>query len=159
MKSELNDYKITNADVDLIDEHPAFLGQIPSLPQMYDVQLDIISYLELGLTRRSYTSGKRATILCSNDLSRKNLKDMRDNNKDNKDNLVVDSISGGIAVSSYLYGIPFIAIKTIESVLGEKWDVENYLKVLDTYVDMDKAVVSAIGDIGRNDIIIGGTRK
>lgn len=152
--------KILNVDIDLIDEHGVLLGQIPELPQIYEVQNDIIGYLEEGLNKRVFSNGKRVTVLSSDDLSHDNLLKIQEKEKDNnEESFVVDSISGGIAVGSYLAKVPFVVIKTVETVLGEQWNVENYIQVLDTYVNMDKAVVSAIGDIGRNDVIIGGTRK
>ena len=100
------------------------------------------------------------TLLTTNDISNSNLLKIQQNDTVYKgQNTVVDTITGGVAVSSELYGVPFVSIKVIEKVLGTGWDVENYLTVLNSYINMDKAVVSAIGDIGRNDVLfIGGSR-
>lgn len=150
--------KIINIDVDQIDDNDVRVGQIPSLPQEFKVQNDVISYIEEGLNKRAFTTGRKATFLSCNDLSNKTLQRIADNVVSIFDlsHTVVDSISGGIAVSGLLFGVPYISVKVVEKVLGEKWDVENYLKVLDSYVGADKAIISAIGDIGRNDVIIGG---
>ena len=59
-------------------------------------------------------------------------------------------------MSGYLYHVPFVSVKVVEKIVGEKWNIDNYIKVLDSYVGADKAIISAIGDIGRNDVIIGG---
>ena len=47
-------------------------------------------------------------------------------------------------------------MKAIERPLEKEGNIENYLKVLDTYINLGKAVVSTIGDIGRADILKGG---
>ena len=152
--------QVINIDVDQIDNNQVLLGQIPSLPQIFEVQTDIISYLQDGLNKRSYMTAKEVTVISANDLSNANIARIaKEKTIFDVENTVLDSVSGGVAINSYLYGVPFISIKTVEMVLGEKWDVENYIKVLDTYINMDKAVVAAIGDIGRNDVIIGGTRS
>ena len=70
--------------------------------------------------------------------------------------MVADSITGGVAVSSFLHKVPFIAVKVVDKILDEKWNVDSYLKVLDVYIGVDKAIISTIGDIGRNDVIFGG---
>lgn len=150
--------KVVNIDVDQIDDNDVRIGQIPTLPQEFKVQNDVIGYIEDGLNKRAFTTGKRVTILTSNDLSNNTLRRMRENAVEifDLDKVMVDSISGGVAVASYLQNIPFVAVKVVEKVVGQKWDVENYLKVLDSYVNADKAIIATIGDIGRSDVIIGG---
>ena len=59
-------------------------------------------------------------------------------------------------VSGVLHDVPVISIRVIEKELGAGWDVEKYVLVLDKYVALGKAVVSSIGDIGRNDVLFGG---
>lgn len=150
--------KVINIDVDQIDDNDVRLGQIPSLPQEFKVQQDVIGYIEEGLNKRAFTTGKRVSVLSSNDLSNNTLRRIRENVVSIFDlnKTVVDSISGGVAVSAYLYNVPFVSVKVVEKIVGEKWNIDNYLKVLDSYVGADKAIIAAIGDIGRNDVIIGG---
>ena len=105
--------EVINVDVDQIDHNDVLLGQIPTLPKSFIVQKDLITYLEEGFNKRTFTMGERGLVLSTNDLSN-------------------------------------------EKVYGVDWDVENYLKVLNSYIDMDKAVTAMIGDIGRNDVLYGG---
>ena len=150
--------KVINIDVDQIDDNDVRIGQIPSLPQEFRVQSDVIGYIEDGLNKRAFTTGKRVSVLSSNDLSNNTLRRIRENVVSIFDlnKTVVDSISGGVAVAGHLYNVPFVSVKVVEKIVGEKWNIDNYLKVLDSYVGADKAIISAIGDIGRNDVIIGG---
>lgn len=150
--------KVINIDVDQIDDNDVRLGQIPSLPLEFRVQQDVIGYIEEGLNKRAFTTGKRVSVLSSNDLSNNTLRRIRENVVSIFDlnKTVVDSISGGVAVSAYLYNVPFVSVKVVEKIVEEKWNIDNYLKVLDSYVGADKAIIAAIGDIGRNDVIIGG---
>ena len=151
---------VINIDVNQVHDNDVVIGQIPSLPQIFKVQKDVISYIEEGLTKHSFKYARKATFLSSNDISNFALEKIKDNETIYKaDSSVVDSTSGGVAVNSELYGVPFVSVKVVERVIGEDWDVEHYLTVLDRYIDMDKAIVSAIGDIGRNDVLfMGGSR-
>ena len=150
--------KAINIDVDQIDDNDVRLGQIPSLPQEFRVQNDVIGYIEEGLNKRAFITGQRVSVLSSNDLSNNTLRRIRENVVSIFDlnKTVVDSITGGVAVAGYLYHVPFVSVKVVEKIVGEKWNIDNYIKVLDSYVGADKAIISAIGDIGRNDVIIGG---
>ena len=150
--------KVINIDVDQIDDNDVRLGQIPSLPQEFRVQTDVIGYIQEGLNKRAFTTGHKVSVLSSNDLSNNTLRRIKENAVSIFDlnSTVVDSISGGVAVAGHLYNVPFVSVKVIEKIVGEKWNIDNYLKVLDSYVGADKAIISAIGDIGRNDVIIGG---
>ena len=73
-----------------------------------------------------------------------------------KESLVLDSNSTGIALACKLFDVPFICVKVIERSFEETSDIETYLKVLDCYINLGKAVVSTVGDIGRKDILKGG---
>ena len=70
--------------------------------------------------------------------------------------MVYDSVSAGIALACHLLDTPFIIVKSIERPLQKNATIDDYLKVLDSYIDLGKAVVSTIGDIGRADILKGG---
>ena len=71
--------KVINIDVDQIDDNDVRLGQIPSLPQEFRVQQDVIGYIEEGLNKRAFTTGKRVSVLSSNDLSNNTLRRIREN--------------------------------------------------------------------------------
>ena len=150
--------KVLNIDVDQIDDNDVRLGQIPTLPVEFRVQNDVIGYIEEGLNKRAFITGKRVSVLSCNDVSNNTLRRVRENAVSLFDlnRTVVDSISGGVAVAGHLYHVPFVSVKVVEKIVGEQWNIDNYIKVLDAYVGADKAIISAIGDIGRNDVIIGG---
>lgn len=67
--------------------------------------------------------------------------------------VVVDGEIAGVALASTLMDIPCIGIKVIESKTAEQPTVDTYLRVLKSYSALGKAIVSAIGEIGRNDVL------
>ena len=70
-----------------------------------------------------------------------------------QNNVVFDTESGGAAIACNITDVPLIAIKVIESKVGEKSSLENYLTVLKSYIDVGKSVSIAISEVGRNDFI------
>ena len=46
-----------------------------------------------------------------------------------------------------------MSVKAVERDLSELKRIEDYVGLLDRYEEMGKAVVYAIGDIGRNDVL------
>ena len=150
--------RIINADVDQIEAKNVVLGQIPGFEQEFKVQKDLIGYLSDALTNRTYLLAKQCLFLSCSDFNIDNLAKIKETFElsEEKSNTVVDNCTGGIAVSGHLYEVPIISIRVVEKELGKKWDVEKYLFVLDRYVALGKAVVSSIGDIGRNDVLYGG---
>ena len=73
----------------------------------------------------------------------------------NKEDVVFDSCTGGVALSCYLNNIPYISIEVVENRIDEAPSISNYVKVIEHYLDIGKAVASFIGEISRNDVIIG----
>ena len=71
----------------------------------------------------------------------------------NETNIAFDCLSGGAFLASTLYNIPIVAIKVCEKQLDEPSTAENYIRVLKQYSIVGRAVVTCIGDIGRNDIM------
>ena len=69
--------------------------------------------------------------------------------------MVLESTFGGIALSCYLFHVPFVAAKVITGFLDQKRTVEEYAKSLSKYADIGKAIVATIGEISRNDVIGG----
>ena len=51
--------------------------------------------------------------------------------------------------------VPFVAVKVVERYVDEKSDIDTYLTAIKKYTDIGKAIVTCIGDIGRNEIITG----
>lgn len=151
-------HRVIDVNCDLTEIQNVELGQIPGFNRVFDVQNDIITYLTAGVNKRTFTQSSLGTVLSSDNLSEATLKFLQEKRAifGEDQNLIFDSNSAGIALSCTLYDIPFIIAKVVEKSLNEKSDVDTYLKVLDSYIGLGKAVVSTIGDIGRKDILKGG---
>ncbi len=150
--------RVIDVNVDLTSLAHADLGQIPGFKRVFEVQNDIINYTRQGVSRRTFASAVNATFLSSDNLSEATMNALKERKQifGEKDEIVFDSTSAGVALACTLLDTPFIIVKAIERPLEKEGNIENYLKVLDTYINLGKAVVSTIGDIGRADILKGG---
>lgn len=150
--------KVIDVNVDLTKVQNSEMGQIPGFDRVFEVQKDILFYTKDSINKRTYASGENVTFLSSDNLSDDVLKKIKDNGTifGLNDQLVFDSVSAGIALSCTLYDVPFIIVKAIERPLDKEASVDTYLSVLNGYIDLGKAVVSTVGDIGRSDILKGG---
>ena len=144
--------RVINADVDMLGSKNVIVGQIPGLPRDFTCQRDVITYLTEGLSKRTFAKSEIATFLSSdNQLDQfKNQHEIFGINE----KMVMDNNSGGIAVACHLYNVPFISIKVIEKEAKIENNISQYIKVLEQYINVGKGVVSTIGDIGRNDILV-----
>ena len=149
---------IYDANVDLSLFTDAVLGQFPGFSREFTVQKDILLYLEKGINRRSYISHHQATFLTSDNMSYDMIEHLK-NKKEvfgiTDDYIVIDHNSSGVALACTLKSIPYLSIKVAENSLDQENSLDTYLKVLDKYIDLGKAVVSTISDIGHNDILEG----
>ena len=149
---------IIDANVDLSLFNDVVLGQFPGFSREFAVQQDVIKYLEKGINRRSYISHHQVTMLTSDNMSYEMIEYLK--NKKTvfgiKDDLIcIDYNSSGVALACTLKSVPFITIKVAENKIDQQNNLDTYLNVLDKYIDLGKAVVSMINDIGRNDILEG----
>ena len=69
--------------------------------------------------------------------------------------IVIDKNSAGVAVACSLKHVPFIIAKVIENKIDSKSNLESYSLVLKKYIDLGKAIVATINEIGRSDILEG----
>ena len=148
--------KIIDINVDLSREKDVPFGVYPGFERDFIVQDDIIEYLKIGINKRTYVSSYQAVYLSSDNLSEETFKMLNMNRNMfglNDENIVVDHNSSAMATVCKLKDVPFVAIKVVENSFNSEDEIENYLSVLDKYIDLGKAVVSTIGDIGRNDIL------
>ena len=150
--------KIIDANVDMTMFNDVAMGQIPGFDRDFLVQSDIINYLSQGLNRRTTVDFHHAIFLSTDNMS----KQMSDFLKERKsifalenELLVIDQNSSGVAVASHLADVPFIVIKVAENNLSVANNIESYSLVLSRYIDLGKAVISTINDIGRSDILEG----
>ena len=118
-----------------------------------------VTYLKKGIAKRTYVTSYNAYFLSTDNLSeeatrliyqRKHVFGISD------EKIVVDHNSSGAALAATIKDVPFVSIKVVQNSLNENTKVEDYLKVLDRYIDLGKAVAATIGDIGRNDVLRGG---
>lgn len=150
--------RVIDVNVDLTKVQNTELGEIPGFSRVFEVQKDIINYTRQGVNKRTYASSINATFLSSDNLSDETLNKIKENRSifGETVDLVFDSVSAGVALSCTLYDVPFIIVKAVERPLEANATIDSYLEVLDSYIDLGKAVVSTIGDIGRTDILTGG---
>ena len=147
-------------DVDQVNEDNVKYGQIPGFEQVFECEEDVISYLGSAFEKRTFSTYKTANFVSTSiDMHKEqqvaNMVEFGhvfgfDNN------VVFDNNTGGIALACSLSKVPFIAIKVIERYLENTADVNSYLKAMKEYVNIGKAIVTCIGDIGRNEIITEG---
>ncbi len=151
-------YTITG-DVDLMLESESRLGQIPGCPAFYLSQDDIVGYFSQQAEKRIDATFKLSTFVSMNSsyASRKQLDTMLQGDRafGTNENLVMENALGGIAVACHFGHVPFLGVKVVSRFLDEPYTVEEYATTLRKYIDLGKAVVSTIGDIGRNDLLGG----
>ncbi|MCR5348929.1 MAG: hypothetical protein K6E59_04900 [Bacilli bacterium] len=147
--------EIIDLDVDQIDVANATLGQVPGMPAVYHVQKDLIGYVRDGFSKRTLTGASTVTMLSSDNLNSPVVAGaLRHKTVLGQGGpFVVDSLSYGVAVAGMLQGVPCLSVKAVERNLADKKSIEGYIDALDTYVDIGKAVVYTIGDIGRSDVL------
>lgn len=151
-------YTVTG-DVDLMLECESRLGQIPGCPAYFVSQEDIVRYFSIQAERRINASFQHSTYVSMNSsyASRSQLDVMLSGDRafGTNDNLVMDNALGGIAVACHFGHVPFLGVKVVSRFLDEPYTVEEYATTLRKYIDLGKAVVSTIGDIGRSDLLGG----
>ena len=147
-------------DVDQVNEDNVKYGQIPGFDQVFDCSEDVISYLANAFEKRTYSVYKNANYISTSiDLHRagqvKNMVEF-DHVFGFDSNIVFDTNAGGVALACSLTKVPFVAIKVVERYFDKNSDVNTYLNAMKEYVNVGKALVTCIGDIGRNEIITEG---
>ncbi len=147
---------IINVNADLGREKNVAIGEVPGFDREFKIQNDIITYLKKGINKRTYVHSYQAYFFSSDNLSDSVFEKLRNNRTMfgiDKDAIVVDSNSSGVAIACTLKDVPFVSIKVVQNQFDQVDKIDHYLTVLDRYIDLGKAVVSTIGDIGRNDVL------
>ena len=108
---------------------------------------------------RGESLGENLSYLVEDNLTGETLKTLSERREifgitDEK--IVVDHNSSGMAIAATLRDVPYVSIKVVQNQIDDEEKIDNYLKVLDKYIDLGKAVTATIGDIGRNDVLRGG---
>ena len=149
--------RVILGDVDQVKEANVKLGQIPNLPRSLESSEEVIGYITSALEKRSFSRHDVSTFISSNGVLDNTQKVekivMNDFVLGHKNNVVFDCTSGGAFLSATIYNIPIVAIKVCEKLINEDSTADSYIQVLKQYSSIGRAVVTCIGDIGRNDII------
>ena len=149
-------------DVDQVNEDNVKYGQIPGFEQIYDASEDVVSYIESAFEKRTFSVYKEANFISTSVDYHKpeQIYDITefDHILGYDTNVVFDTNTGGVAFACNLTKVPFVSIKVVERYLDKNSNVNTYLKAMKEYVNIGKAVVTCIGDIGRNEIITEGGR-
>ena len=148
--------KVIDVNVDLTMFNDVAMAQIPSFTRDFLVHDDIMMYLSQGLERRSSVDFHHAIYLSTDNMSQQMCEALKKRKSAfglENELMVVDHNSSGIAVASYLKDVPFIAVKVAENALAEAKNLETYSNVLERYIDLGKAVIVTINEIGRSDIL------
>lgn len=151
--------EIILGDVDQVSERQVKLGQIPGLPLRLRVDDNVVNYLSKAFEEKTDSDAKVETYISTNQSytleSEMDLFRFGDRLMSSERNFVIDNILGGAAVSCYLTKVPCVGVKVVERVLGKKNLIDNYLKVVQKFSAVGKAIVNVINDIGRRDVIGG----
>ena len=146
-------------DVDLVEETNSSIGQLPNFPFNYDTPNDIIEYFSSSLESRVLIPYKIGTYISANaSYSNDNqIESFRVGEQlfGHSRCVVFDTIGAGVAMSSHLFNVPFVCVKVVSRIFKQRQSAKAYAQVLKNYSSVGKAIVSTIGDIGRNDIIRG----
>ena len=135
------------------------LGQIPGYPQLFYANKELIRNMEEALNSVGVNNYTLCAFMNSSyyrrDQSLIEELSLEDSIANKNKNVVLDGVTTGIALACHLFDIPFVSIKVIEGQAGNRTSIENYMKVLQTYSIIGKAVTVCIGEISRNDVLRG----
>ena len=152
--------RVVAGDVDQINEDSVKFGQIPGFEQAFVCQDDIIGYLSAAFEQRTYSAIRISNYVSTSvDYHRASQVDhlkecehlLGFNN-----NVVFDNNSAGLALAADLKKVAFVSVKVVERYIDGPKNINTYLKALKEYTNIGKAIVTCIGDIGRNEVITGG---
>jgi len=164
-KSLTDDWK--NGDIAISDEYLALdvdqceyknikLCQIPGMDFEYHTYLDVLTIMNEAFDKFLTGNVYNATFLGSDRIPQR-IDDLHQVYREgfifgHQHRVVLDSDTYAAMLVCRLEMVPYISVKAVDSKIGESTQVNNYIKTLDTYSKIGKAVVSFIGEIGRRDL-------
>jgi len=148
--------QIIAGDVDQVNEDNVKMGQIPGFEQVYECSDDVVGYLISAFEKRTFSVYKMANYV-STSIDYHNASQINSIREFEhvlgfENNVVFDTNSAGIALASSMSRVPFVSVKVVERYINDKANIETYLKALKEYINIGKAIVTCIGDIGRNEV-------
>ena len=151
--------EVIDVNVDLSVTKDVGMAQIPGFSREFLIQDDIYYYLAQSLEKRPNIDYKKSVFLSTDNLHPDMINHLKEKktlfNRGNEC-FVIDNNSSGVAVACTLKSVPFVIAKVMESGLDQAQNLRTYTNVLSRYIDLGKAVISTINDIGRSDILEGG---
>ena len=145
-------------DVDQVNEEENVkMCQIPGFEQAFAFQDDVIGYLSSAFEKRTYATYKTANYI-STSVDYHRIEQAAhfhecEHTMGFGEKVVFDCNSAGVAIACQLLKVPFISIKVVERYLDAPNDIETYIKSINQYINIGKALVTCIGDIGHNEVI------
>ena len=151
--------EVIDVNVDLSIFRDVGMAQIPGFSREFQIQDDIYHYLLSALENRANIDHKRAIFLSTDNMSEDMVNHLKEHESifsKSGECFVIDHNTSGIAIACNLKSVPFVVAKVIENYLDQTQNLKTYTNVLQRYIDLGKAVISTINDIGRSDILEGG---
>jgi len=147
-------------DVDQIALRPVALGEIPgNYPVFYPVSNEVRNFMATAIDLRISGRNINASYLSSNTFYTRyeQVKPLLVNGQLSRihSGLVLDCTYGGIALAGKIFNIPTVALKVVETTFGKPINFEEYQHILEAQQQVGKAIVTAIGNIGSNDVLKG----
>ena len=149
---------IIAGDVDQVNEENVKMGQIPGFEQVFECSKDVIEYLFNAFEKRTFSTYKVANYVSTsvdihNAYQISGIREF-DHVLGFESSVVFDCNSAGIAMAASICKVPFVSIKVVERRITDKNNIETYIAALKEYVNIGKAIVTCIGDIGSNEVIM-----
>lgn len=149
---------IIAGDVDQVNEENVKMGQIPGFEQVFECSKDVIEYLFNAFEKRTFSTYKVANYVSTsvdihNAYQISGIREF-DHVLGFESGVVFDCNSAGIAMAASICKVPFVSIKVVERRITDKNNIETYIAALKEYVNIGKAIVTCIGDIGSNEVIM-----
>ena len=149
---------VIDVNVDLSVFNDVGFGQIPGFEREFSVQDDVFGYLAESIEKRPGIDFHNSVYLSTDNMSLEmvdHLSKHKSMFSTKNNNFVVDHNSSGIAVACTVKDVPFIVAKVVETGLDQSVNLKTYSQVLSRYIDLGKAVITMINNIGRSDILEG----
>ena len=153
---------IIAGDVDQVNEENVKMGQIPGFEQVFECSKDVIGYLFNAFEKRTFSAYKTANFISTSvdfhsAYQINSLKEF-EHVLGFDSSVVFDCNSAGVAMAASMCKVPFVSIKVVERRIEGKNNIDTYLAALKEYVNIGKALVTCIGDIGRNEVVVEDRR-
>ncbi len=144
-------------DVSLGSIEKVKVGEIPSFPNGYIADTLFTNYMIKFSKNFMISNIHNGTIVSTNKefVSKEEIQLIND------DKVVLgksayigfESTSGGCAFASYMFDVPYVAVKVVIDTIKGNITTKEKILTLRQYANVGKLISSTIGEIGRNDTI------